>query len=70
MAAWFPDMFCNFYRVKNHSTTSEARVKISTDFKYLELQKISDVFSCNWVLNKVDTDKSSLILISFIPQYV
>jgi hypothetical protein len=34
VAAWFPDMFCNFYLVKNHkiaknSTTTKAREKIS-----------------------------------------
>jgi hypothetical protein len=38
MAAWIPDMFFNFYLVKNYiiannSTTAEAREKIST---YLE----------------------------------
>jgi hypothetical protein len=32
VAAWFPDMFCNFYLVKNHkiaknSTTTKAREK-------------------------------------------
>jgi hypothetical protein len=35
VAAWFPDMFCNFYFVKNHkiaknSTTTKAKEK-STD---------------------------------------
>ncbi len=35
VAAWFPDMFCNFYLVTNHkiaenSTTTKAREKIST----------------------------------------
>ena len=34
VAAWLPDMFCNFYFVKNHkfaknSTTTNAREKIS-----------------------------------------
>jgi hypothetical protein len=34
MAAWVPDMFCNFYLVKNHkiannSRTTEAREKLS-----------------------------------------
>jgi hypothetical protein len=37
VAAWFPDMFCNFYLVKNNkiaknSTTTKAREKIITDF--------------------------------------
>ncbi len=41
VAAWFPDMFCNFYLVKNHktatnSTTTKAREKISTDLESLE----------------------------------
>jgi len=40
--AWFPDMFSNFYLVKNHkivkknSTTTKAREKISTDLEFLE----------------------------------
>jgi hypothetical protein len=38
VAAWFPDMFCNFYLVKNHkiaknSTTINAKEKISTDLE-------------------------------------
>jgi hypothetical protein len=38
VAAWFEDMFCNFYSVKNHkiaknSTTNKAREKISTDLE-------------------------------------
>jgi len=41
VAAWFPDMFCNFYVVKNHktatnSTTTKAREKISTALESLE----------------------------------
>jgi hypothetical protein len=41
VAAWFPNMFCNFYLVKNHkiannSTTTKAREKISTDLESLE----------------------------------
>jgi hypothetical protein len=40
VAAWFPDLFCNFYLVKNHkhvynSATTEAR-KISTDLESLK----------------------------------
>ncbi len=47
-AAWFPDMFCNFYLVKNckiakNSTTSKAREKICTDFVSLEFFKNFDV---------------------------
>jgi len=41
VAAWFPDMFCNFYLPKNHkiaenSTTNKAREKINTDLESLE----------------------------------
>jgi len=41
VAAWVPDMFCNFYFMKNHkiaknSTTTKARDKISTDLESLE----------------------------------
>jgi hypothetical protein len=40
VAALFPDIFCNFYVVKNRkiakkSTTTKAREKISTDLKSL-----------------------------------
>ncbi len=38
VAAWFLDMFCNFYLVRNHkiaqnSTTTKAREKISADLE-------------------------------------
>jgi hypothetical protein len=42
VAAWIPDILCNFYFVKNHkfankkSTTTNAREKISTDLESLE----------------------------------
>jgi hypothetical protein len=41
VTAWFTNMFCNFYLVKNHtiakiSTTTKAREKISTDLESLE----------------------------------
>jgi hypothetical protein len=41
VAARFPDMFCNFYLVKNHkidknSTTAKASDKISADLECLE----------------------------------
>jgi hypothetical protein len=41
VAAWVPDMFCNFYFVKSHkiadnSATTEAREKISTDLESVE----------------------------------
>ncbi len=42
VAAWVPDMFCNFYSVKNHksaynSTITNAREKINAGSKSLEL---------------------------------
>ncbi len=41
VAAWVPDMFCNFYLVKSHkiadsSATTEAREKLSTDLESVE----------------------------------
>ncbi len=47
-ATLVPDMFGNFYFVKNHtignnSTTTKAREKISTDLESLEIQKFFDV---------------------------
>jgi hypothetical protein len=41
VASCFPDMFCNFYLVKNHqiaknATTTKAREQISTDLESLE----------------------------------
>ncbi len=44
VAAWFPDMFFNFYFVKNHKiaknwTTTKAAVKLNTDLETLEFKK-------------------------------
>ncbi len=44
MAAWVPDVFYNFYLVKNYkkeknSTTAKASEKISTDLESLEFWK-------------------------------
>ncbi len=41
VAAWFPDMFCNFYFVKIHkitknSTTTKTREKMIADMESLE----------------------------------
>ena len=41
VAAWFSDMFCKFYLVKNqknakNSTTTKAREKLSTDLEFLK----------------------------------
>jgi hypothetical protein len=48
VAAWFPDLFCNFNLAKHHkiaknSTTTKAREKICTDLEALEFQKKFDV---------------------------
>jgi hypothetical protein len=48
VAAWFPDMFCNFYLVKNHKiahtlTTNKARKKVITDFESSEFYKFFGV---------------------------
>jgi len=45
VAAWVPDMLCNFYLAKNHkitnnSTTIKAIEKINTDLEFLEFKKI------------------------------
>jgi hypothetical protein len=42
LAALFPDLFCNFYLVKNHkiannSATTKAREKISANLESLEI---------------------------------
>jgi hypothetical protein len=49
LAAWFPDMFCNFYLVKNHkidknSTTAKASDKISADLEWLEFHTFLCMF--------------------------
>jgi hypothetical protein len=48
VAALVPDMFCNFYIVKNHknaynSAIAESREKISTYLESLEFQKFFGV---------------------------
>ncbi len=48
VAVLVPDMFCNFYLVKNHkitnkSATTEATEKISTYFESIEFQNFFDV---------------------------
>jgi hypothetical protein len=48
VAAWFQDMFCNFYLEKNHkavnnSATTEAREK-STDLQFLECWETFDAY--------------------------
>jgi len=45
VAAWDPDLFCNFYIAKNHkitnkSTTTKARENISTDWESLDFFKV------------------------------
>ncbi len=48
VAAWVPDMLCNFHLVKNHkianiSTTTKVREKISANWESLEFQILFDV---------------------------
>ncbi len=47
VVAWFPDMFWNFYSLKNHkisnSMTTKAREKISIDLESLEAWNFSGV---------------------------
>jgi hypothetical protein len=45
VAAWVPDMFCNFYLVKNHKidnnlTTTEGREKIRAESESLQYKKV------------------------------
>ncbi len=47
VAAWFPDMFCNFYfmkilKIAKNSTTTKAREKITTDL--VGIFRISEIF--------------------------
>ncbi len=49
VAALVPDMFLNFYWVKNHkiannSATTEPREKVSTDLEYLEFKNFLCMF--------------------------
>jgi hypothetical protein len=50
VAAWFADMFCNFYLAENHkfaknSITTKAKEKISTVMESFEFWKFFDVCS-------------------------
>jgi hypothetical protein len=61
VAAWFPDMFCNFYLVKNreiakNSTATTAREKIST---YLESLEFFDVCLTKFQSNPILLNKIS-----------
>jgi hypothetical protein len=62
VAAWFQDMFCNFYLVKNHkavnnSATTEAREKLSTDLQSSECWETFDAY----FLKDLEATKLSLI---------
>ena len=65
MAAWFPDMFCNFYLVKNHeiaknSTATKTREKISTDLESLEFKNFFDACLTKfYFINKILRNKIS-----------
>jgi hypothetical protein len=47
MAAWVPDMFCDFFvknnKITNNPTNTKAGEKISVDLESLEFQKFFDV---------------------------
>jgi hypothetical protein len=64
VAAWVPDMFSNFYLVKNHkiakySTTTNTREKISTDLEPLKFLKNFDVHLTNFKSNQILLNKIS-----------
>jgi hypothetical protein len=63
VAAWVPDMFCNFYlaksyKIANNSATTEASKKISTDLESLEVKNFFDAYLTKFekhpfLLNKI-----------------
>ncbi len=58
VSAWFPDIFCNLYFVKNHKianklVTTKAREKISTDLESLNL----DVRLLKFIYNQILLNK-------------
>ncbi len=58
MAAWVPDMFCNFYLMKkfcpaNNSIITEAREKVSSYLESSEFQKIFDACFTNFKINQI-----------------
>ncbi len=58
MAAWVPDMFCNFYSAKkpkiaNSSTFARARGKISADLESLEVLKFFDACLIKFKNNQI-----------------
>jgi hypothetical protein len=64
VGALFPDMFCNFYSVKNHtiaknSTTTKAREKISTVLESLEFYNFLDVCLTKFKNNQIFLNKIS-----------
>jgi hypothetical protein len=69
VAAWFTDMFCNFYSVKNHkiaknSTTTKAKAKISTDLVSLEFyKKLPHISNVSQAIYKMKAPNTFTILI-------
>jgi len=64
VAAWFPDMFCNFYLVKNHkfaknSTTIKAGEKIGTGLESLEFYNNFDICLTKFKNNQILLNKIS-----------
>ncbi len=65
VAALVPDMFCNFYSVKNHemaknSTTTKAGEKMSTNLEFLEFQKSFGVCLTKFKNNQILLHKKIL----------
>jgi hypothetical protein len=64
VAAWVPDLVCDFYLMKNHKfadnvTTTKAGEKISTDLASLELFKYIDVGLATFENNQILRNKIS-----------
>jgi hypothetical protein len=65
MAAWHPDMFCNFYLVKMHKIVKNQtalkleKKKISRDLESLEIQKNFNVHLTKFKNNEILLDKVS-----------
>ncbi len=64
VAAWVPDMSCNFYLVKNHTiahnlTTTKAREKISAHMESEEFWELIDVSLTKFKNNHILLNKIS-----------
>jgi hypothetical protein len=62
VAAWFPEMFCNFHLVKNHRTAKtqqplKVAKKINTDLESIEFWKNLDLCLTKSESNKILLNK-------------